>query len=80
MRILDWLLVVCLAVLAFAVVFAVGFMIGINATMSAGCDGPCFDEWDNVILVALGAGFVSAVAVGFGAARFISWRRGVARR
>src|SRR5438093_9800820 len=79
-RVLDWLLVVSLGALAFAVVFAAGFMIGINATASAGCDGPCFDEWDRVILFALGAGIASAVGVGVGAARFISRRRLATRR
>jgi hypothetical protein len=74
-RVLDWLLVVFLGVLAFAVVLAAGLIIGINATMSAACDGPCFDEWDKVILIALGAGVVSAVGVGVGAARVISRRR-----
>jgi hypothetical protein len=74
-RVLDWLLAVVLGVLAFAVVVAAGLIIGFNLTLSAACDGPCFDEWDKVILIALGAGVVSAVGVGVGAARFISRRR-----
>ena len=48
------------SLLGFVGGFLVAFLVGIEETGSAECDGPCFDKWDEVELVAIGAGVVFA--------------------
>ena len=52
------------ALLGFAVGSTVAFLIGVAETVSAECDGPCFDKWDEVSYVSYGVGAVTAVAFG----------------
>jgi hypothetical protein len=52
------------ALLGGAAGFVVAFLVGIDATSSWQCDGPCFDRWDDVELVAGAVG--AACALGFG--------------
>jgi hypothetical protein len=42
----------------------VAFLIGVEETVSAECDGPCFDKWDDVSYISYGVGAVTAVAFG----------------
>jgi hypothetical protein len=44
--------------------FGATFLIGIEASVSADCDGPCFDEWDVVLLLAGAIGAICALAFG----------------
>jgi hypothetical protein len=52
------------AMLAFVLGFALTFFVGISATSSSDCDGPCFDQWDDVIWVALVVGALAGIVVG----------------
>ncbi|MET1083498.1 MAG: hypothetical protein ABWY12_10690 [Burkholderiales bacterium] len=54
-----WILLAALVGLATG--FVAAFLIGIEATVSSECDGPCFDRWDEVILIACGVGALCAV-------------------
>jgi hypothetical protein len=53
------------AIVGFSLAFVVTILVGIEATVSSECDGPCFSKWDEVFYVACGFGV--ACAVGFGA-------------
>jgi hypothetical protein len=57
-------LVAVIALLGFAVGFVSTFLIGFAGTVSAECDGPCFDQMNEVLLLALGMGVLAAVVFG----------------
>ncbi|MGH9197644.1 MAG: hypothetical protein ACRD1T_18105 [Acidimicrobiia bacterium] len=61
------------ALLGFAVGAIVTFLVGIEFTGSAECDGPCFDKWDEVSYVSYAIGALTAL--GFGAAAHRLLRR-----
>ena len=59
--------VVALAgLIGFALGFVVTFLIGIEVTGSAACDGPCFEKWDEVAYVGLAVGAAAAIALALG--------------
>ena len=47
----------------------VTFLVGIEATGTSECDGPCFDRWDEVSYVAYAVGAACALAAGLIARR-----------
>ena len=54
-----------LALLGFVCGFFIAAVAGFEATNEAECDGPCFDQWDEAFLIAIGVGLLSAAAAGF---------------
>lgn len=58
------------ALLGFGVAFAIAFFVGLSTTGSWECDGPCFEQWDEVLWVALGIGALCGVIIGVA-----GWRR-----
>ncbi len=55
-------LIVLAGLLGFALGFVATFLVGIEATGSAECDGPCFEKWDEVSYVGYGIGTISGIA------------------
>jgi hypothetical protein len=69
-RIVRAALAVTSGVVVFVLVSAFAFVVGIDATSDAACDGPCFDKWDEVIAVALVLGLATAAVTAW-----FSWSR-----
>ena len=67
------------ALLGFAAGFVITWIAGVDATMRPSCDGPCFNEWDELALIAVGIGLAVAVVLGF-TAWFVVTRRAPRRR
>ncbi len=61
------------ALLGLGAGFVITFLIGINVTGSAECDGMCFDKWDEVSYIAYAIGALTAL--GSGAAARTALRR-----
>jgi hypothetical protein len=63
------------ALIGFVGGFVVAFLVGIEETGSSECDGPCFEKWDEVEVVAIGVGVACAALFGLLARRLLA-RRG----
>jgi hypothetical protein len=50
------------ALLGFAIGSVATFLIGVDATGSAECDGPCFSKWDEVSYASYAIGAFTALA------------------
>lgn len=59
------------ALLGFALGSVATFLVGISATGSAECDGPCFSQWDEVSYVSYAFGALTAVALGLTARKLL---------
>ena len=57
-------LVALVTLLGFAVDFVSTFLILFAGTVKAECDGPCFDQMNEVLLLALGMGVLGAGVFG----------------
>jgi hypothetical protein len=66
--------VLVVSLLSLVVGFAVAFLIRVNVTSDWTCDGPCFDKWDGVTLLATGVGCACAVMFGYLALRLLGAR------
>ena len=72
---MRWLLVPLAAIVGFAVIFATTAFIGLSGTVRAECDGPCLEQWDEVLYISLGIGALGASLAGLAA--FVALRRRV---
>lgn len=66
------------AIVAGVAGYAITFLVGVDATTSAECDGVCFDKVDEVGLAAIVVGLICAVAAGIASRHAL--RRRLAKR